>query len=184
MVDFHAVHVETGLQSRHGRGGPAAPFINALGLLYAFPMHSPCECTPLPQGVSTLEGKQCCWGGRKHGSLLVSRLLWLKRIMEISVFLSNFQLLQKLHFVSPEQLVAAKEGGNECSSAGKMGRDGDIQSSANQHSVQPPSVVTAHHNLFSGLHEQGSHFYIARFRSALQRKQAVGESVMQTQNVD
>lgn len=104
--------------------------------------------------------------------------------MEISVSLSNFQLLQKLHFVSPEQLAAAKEGGNECSSAGKIGRDGDIQSSANQHSAQPPSVVTAHHNLFSGLHEQGSHFYIAQFRSALQRKQAVGESVMQTQKVD
>lgn len=54
------------------------------------------------------------------------RLLWMKRIAGINVFLSNFQLLQKLHFVSPEQLPAAKESGNERSSAGKIERDEDL----------------------------------------------------------
>lgn len=122
--------------------------------------------------------------GRKHGSLLVFRLLWPKGITDMNVFLSNFQLLQKLHFVSPEQLAAAKEDGNECSSARKMGRDGDIQSSANQEFVQPPFCGHSPPQSLLWPHEQGSHFYVAQLRSALQRKQAVGEGVMQTQNLD
>lgn len=132
--------------------------------------HVHCECTPLSEGVSSLENTDV-GERRKHGSLQAFRLLWLKGIMGINVFLSNFQLLQKLHFVFPEQLAAAKEGGKERSSAGKMGRDGDTQT---RNLCSLPSVVTAHHNLFSGHHKQGIHFYVAQLRSALQRKQAVG----------
>jgi len=60
--------------------------------------------------------------------------------MGINVFPRNFQLLQKLHFVFPEQLPAAKEVGNERSSAGKIARDEDLQSCANQESVQSTTI--------------------------------------------
>lgn len=121
--------------------------------------------------------------GIKHGSLLVFRLLWLKGIMGINVFLSNFQLLLKLHFVSPKQLAAAKEGGHQCSSAGKMGRDGDIQSSARSPLILSSGVTALYNHLLSGLHEQGSHFYVAWLTSGFQRKQAVGECIIQTWNL-
>lgn len=68
----------------------------------------------------------------------------------------------------------------------KWGEMGTYKALQTRNLCSLPAVLTAHHSLFSGLHEQGSHFCVAQgshfcvaqLRSTRQRKQAVGESVM------